>query len=239
MASMAAVVRDIEPWDDLLAAGRSDERLVMQAAENRRPAREVAIPEELHPDVVAALRGARDRAAVVSSGRGPARRLGGPDDPHHRYRVGQVAGLQPAGARRALPRRRARGRSTSTRPRRSPRTRRGRSTRSASSARGRRSTTATPRASSAPRSASAPTSCSPTPTCCTWGSFPTTRPGRPSSRTWRWWSSTRRTSTAACSAPTSPTSCAACAGSPPRTGPSRGSSWPARRSPTPASWPSG
>src|SRR5215218_7395817 len=50
-----AVVRDIEPWDDLLAAGREDERLVMQAAQNRRPGRAVAIPDELHPDVVEAL----------------------------------------------------------------------------------------------------------------------------------------------------------------------------------------
>jgi DEAD/DEAH box helicase domain-containing protein len=51
-----AVVRDVEPWDELLAAGREDERLVMQAAQNRRPARAVALPEELHPDVADALR---------------------------------------------------------------------------------------------------------------------------------------------------------------------------------------
>src|SRR5215204_4658234 len=51
-----AVVRDIEPWDELLAAGREDERLVMQAAQNRRPARAVALPDELHPEVAAALR---------------------------------------------------------------------------------------------------------------------------------------------------------------------------------------
>jgi DEAD/DEAH box helicase domain-containing protein len=50
-----AVVRDIEPWDALLAAGREDERLVMQAAQNRRPARAVALPEELHPEVAEAL----------------------------------------------------------------------------------------------------------------------------------------------------------------------------------------
>ncbi|HTE62952.1 MAG TPA: DEAD/DEAH box helicase, partial [Solirubrobacteraceae bacterium] len=50
-----AVVRDIEPWDALLAAGREDERLVMQAAQHRRPARAVALPEELHPEVVDAL----------------------------------------------------------------------------------------------------------------------------------------------------------------------------------------
>jgi DEAD/DEAH box helicase domain-containing protein len=50
-----AVVRDIEPWDELLAAGREDERLVMQTAQNRRPGKAVAIPEELHPSVVEAL----------------------------------------------------------------------------------------------------------------------------------------------------------------------------------------
>src|ERR671921_2957670 len=50
-----AVVRDIEPWDALLAAGREDERLVMQAAQNRRPARAVTLPEELHPEVAEAL----------------------------------------------------------------------------------------------------------------------------------------------------------------------------------------
>jgi DEAD/DEAH box helicase domain-containing protein len=51
-----AVVRDIEPWDALLQEGREDERLVMQAAQNRRAPRAAAIPEELHPDVIAALR---------------------------------------------------------------------------------------------------------------------------------------------------------------------------------------
>ena len=51
-----AVVRDIEPWDALLQAGREDERLVMQASQHPRPPREVAIPPELHPDVAAALR---------------------------------------------------------------------------------------------------------------------------------------------------------------------------------------
>jgi DEAD/DEAH box helicase domain-containing protein len=51
-----AVVRDIEPWDALLQAGRDDERLVMQSSQHPRPARETAIPEELHPEVAAALR---------------------------------------------------------------------------------------------------------------------------------------------------------------------------------------
>ena len=51
-----AVVRDIEPWDGLLAAGREDERLVMQSAVNRRPPQVVALPQELHDDVADALR---------------------------------------------------------------------------------------------------------------------------------------------------------------------------------------
>src|SRR6188472_1572025 len=55
-----AVVRDIEPWDALLEAGRVDERLVMQTMQNRRRPRSVAIPEDVHPDVVAAL----ERAGV-------------------------------------------------------------------------------------------------------------------------------------------------------------------------------
>ena len=51
-----SVVRDIEPWDELLQAGRDDERLVMQASEHPRPPLEVAIPEELHGEVAGALR---------------------------------------------------------------------------------------------------------------------------------------------------------------------------------------
>src|SRR4051794_21798684 len=50
-----ATVRDIEPWDALLAAGREDERLVMQTAQNRREPQMVAIPEALHPAVADAL----------------------------------------------------------------------------------------------------------------------------------------------------------------------------------------
>ena len=88
-----------------------------------------------------------------------------------------------------------------------------------------RSTTATRRARSARRSAGGRTSSSPTPTCCTWGSCPTTRRGATSSRTSRSSSSTRRTSTAASSARTSPTCCAGCGGSPPPTARSRASCW--------------
>src|SRR3954452_18378120 len=50
-----AIVREIEPWDELLDAGRADERLVRQAMQNAKPPRMQAIPDELHPDVRAAL----------------------------------------------------------------------------------------------------------------------------------------------------------------------------------------
>src|SRR5215208_6400634 len=50
------VVRDIEPWDELLEAGRTDERLVTQTSVHARPGREAPIPEELHPQVADALR---------------------------------------------------------------------------------------------------------------------------------------------------------------------------------------
>ena len=51
-----AVTRAIEPWDELLQAGRDDERLVTQSAVNARPARLSEIPDSLHPDVAQALR---------------------------------------------------------------------------------------------------------------------------------------------------------------------------------------
>ena len=52
-----AVVREIEPWDALLAAGREDERLVTQSALHARPPRVAPFPADLHPQVVEALRG--------------------------------------------------------------------------------------------------------------------------------------------------------------------------------------
>src|SRR3954449_921186 len=51
-----AVVREIEPWDALLEAGRADERLVREAMQNAREPHMAAIPAELHPDVTAGLR---------------------------------------------------------------------------------------------------------------------------------------------------------------------------------------
>ena len=152
VCTVVVVVRDIEPWDELLEAGRTDERLVTQSAVNARPGREAPIPDELHPEVADALRARGHRAAVVAPGRGDPRGVGRADDRHHRHGVGQVAVLPAPDARRPVLATRAPARSTSTRRRRSPRTRRARSTRSASTARGPRSTTATRRASSARRS---------------------------------------------------------------------------------------
>src|ERR1700754_4436307 len=51
-----AIVRDIQPWDALLEAGREDERLVRQQMQHARFPRVAAIPEELHADVADALR---------------------------------------------------------------------------------------------------------------------------------------------------------------------------------------
>src|SRR5215212_1167699 len=51
------VTRDIEPWDELLQAGRDDERLVTQSSVHPRPGKQAAIPEELHPQVAEALHG--------------------------------------------------------------------------------------------------------------------------------------------------------------------------------------
>src|SRR3954465_4224162 len=50
------VTRDIEPWDELLQAGRDDERLVTQSSVHPRPGNRAPIPEELHPKVAEALR---------------------------------------------------------------------------------------------------------------------------------------------------------------------------------------
>jgi DEAD/DEAH box helicase domain-containing protein len=50
-----AIVRDIEPWDALLAAGRADHRLVRSAAEHKREGRMTPVPEDLHPEVAKAL----------------------------------------------------------------------------------------------------------------------------------------------------------------------------------------
>jgi DEAD/DEAH box helicase domain-containing protein len=52
-----AVDRTIEPWSALLDAGREGGRLVREAREGPAAATYVELPTELHPDVLAALRG--------------------------------------------------------------------------------------------------------------------------------------------------------------------------------------
>src|ERR1700743_1274083 len=51
-----AIVREIEPWDDLLESGREDERLVRIEMQHARFPKPAAIPQDLHPDVATALR---------------------------------------------------------------------------------------------------------------------------------------------------------------------------------------
>src|SRR3954463_14939908 len=55
-----AVPRRIEPWSDLLQAGRADERLVREAYEGAREPRLEPIPAELHP----AVREGLERAGI-------------------------------------------------------------------------------------------------------------------------------------------------------------------------------
>ncbi len=49
------VVREVEPWDALLEAGREDERLVATTAVHARASRSAPIPNDLHPAVAGAL----------------------------------------------------------------------------------------------------------------------------------------------------------------------------------------
>jgi DEAD/DEAH box helicase domain-containing protein len=50
------VVRNVEPWDSLLATGREDERLVATTAIHGRDSRPAPFPNDLHPDLAHALR---------------------------------------------------------------------------------------------------------------------------------------------------------------------------------------
>ena len=54
---MPVHTREIEPWADLLQAGRDDERLVREASEHEREPVLADIPEGLHPRLVEALNG--------------------------------------------------------------------------------------------------------------------------------------------------------------------------------------
>ncbi len=159
--------------------------------------------------------------AVRPPGAGAARRLGRPDDRHHGHRLGQVAVLQPAHARRAAARRH--------RPRAVPVPDEGAGpgpgaraagARAGQAACARRSTTATRRASERTRDPPARQHRAHQPRHAPRRDpAQPPAPGRTSSPTSRSSSSTRRTSTAACSARTWRTCCAGCGASPPRTAP--------------------
>ena len=87
-------------WGVAIAPARRDGRIVAETSEPDRTAKPVALPADLAPDLVEALRAGRDRGALLA----PAARLGdgaalGPDR-HQRHRLGQEPRLQPAGARR-------------------------------------------------------------------------------------------------------------------------------------------
>ncbi len=125
-----AIVREIEPWDALLAAGRADERLVRQAMQHERFPQQVELPAALHPDVAGRAAPARDRASSGatrprrSSRRGSGRRS--------RRRAPRRASRSASSCRRSRSCRatRGRGRCSCIRPRRWRRTRRARCTRS-------------------------------------------------------------------------------------------------------------
>ena len=235
--------RQTEPWTALLDAGRDDGRLVREAFEGAARARRSApLPDDLHPGCCDGAAARRDRRALRPPGA-------------RRWRP-------PATARRSsrpAPRRASRCASTCRRSTCCARDAKARAlylyptkalaqdqaralarARARHGACARRSTTATRRARSAPAIRRRANLVLTNPDMLHVGILPNhARVGRLLRATSRSSSSTRRTSTAASSARTSPTCCAGCGGSPPPTGPSRASCWPARRSPTRSSWPSG
>ncbi|HEY7966543.1 MAG TPA: DEAD/DEAH box helicase [Solirubrobacteraceae bacterium] len=56
MSQTAGITREIEPWTALLDQARSDQRLVGEAFEFAREARTVELPDDLHPELLDALR---------------------------------------------------------------------------------------------------------------------------------------------------------------------------------------
>ena len=96
-----AVTRRTEPWTDLLDAGRADERLVREAFEGAREPRLVAGARRPAPGRPR-RRCTRAGSTRLYSHQAEAleARLGRADDRHDRHRLGQVAVLQPADARR-------------------------------------------------------------------------------------------------------------------------------------------
>ena len=223
MHGRMVVVRDIEPWDELLEAGRTDERLVTQSAVNARPGHAVADPRGAAPR---GRRGAARRAASSGCGptrprrstrRGPGRRSSRPA----RRRASRCASSCRRSTCSAATR--ARARSTSTPPRRSRRTRRARcNALGVDRARPAIYDGDTPREQRAAIRRNANVVLT-NPDMLHLGILPNHPAWATSSPTSRSSWSTRRTCTAACSARTSATCCGDCAGSRAPTGPSRGS----------------
>ena len=182
-----------------------------------------ALPAELHEKVIEGLERAGIEQPLLAPGRSARGGLAGADDRHHGHGLGQVDVLQPAHARRALPR--PAGARDLPLPHEGARPGPGACARLLRAhghgpARDLRRRHAARDARADPQERERRSDA--TPTCCTWGSCPTTRPGPTCSRTSRWSWSTRRTSTAASSARTSRTCCGGCGGSRRPTGPSRG-----------------
>ena len=206
LSQAVAVDRETEPWDALLDGGRADGRLVREARRSapgrRAPSRSrttctptcatrcgrAGIAPALLPPGRGAASAAADGPTIVTTGTASGKSLC--------FNLPTLDVL--------LPRRRARGRCTCTRPRRSPRTRRGRCTRSGCPARApgdlrrrhaargaRGDPQARQRRAHQPRHAARRDPAQPP------------RLGRLASPTSPWSWSTRRTSTAACSARTS------------------------------------
>ena len=193
---------------------RCDDRLVADQRRGAaaRPA-SVAVPAPLAPRSRRRWRGAGIEALYSHQVEALEAAAAGDVDRHQRHRVGEVAVVQPARARRDRRATRRRAPSTSTRPRRSPRTRRASCPSSASASFATRSTTATRPRDDRPAIRRRSNLVLTNPDMLNMASSPITRGGATSSPTCAGSSSTRRTRTAASSAPTSPTCCAGCAGS--------------------------
>ena len=146
-------------WRNVIALGADDGRLVAASTEEPRLARSrIPFPRDLPKALTGPLRASGIDSLYAHQNASARRRARRQLHRHQRHRVGQVARLQPAGARAASPRSPSGGRSTSTRPRRWPRTRRESSTSCGCPSCATRSTTATRRARSGRRSGAAPTS---------------------------------------------------------------------------------
>ena len=88
----------VEPWQELLATGREDERLVHRDRHDGRAGRHVTIPEELNPLVAGALEHAGIETLYTHQAQAVYSAFRVLDDRDHRHRLGQVAVLPAARA---------------------------------------------------------------------------------------------------------------------------------------------